>query len=462
MSLFSAMTVAVGGLEAQSDSIGNISDNIANAQTVGFKAIDTSFESLVTQSNSNVNDPGGVRATPVYQNAVQGTVNSTQTATNLAISGNGFFDVSLPVSTASGGVSFTGQDYYTRRGDFTLDTNGYMVNGAGYVLNGYTVDSAGNVNTSATTPIQISALLDNPVATSTITYAANLPASATTNTTFSNSTVQIYDQVGAKHNVTLAWSKGQPSEAPNTWYLALTPTDAVNSSGTALGTQYLKFVFNSSGTAAGTLSSITEVSGIPAANTPAAIAAADAAPTNPVFTIPPSTAPNYTASVSLGLDYPGAGTQTTAINFGQYGLASGLTQFDGTSLSVSSLQQNGIPQGSFQSLAVGSNGDVTLNYNNGASRTLYQIPLVQFNSPDNLNNVNGEAFQQTLASGTPQLNLPGNAAAGTIVGSSLEASTVDIATEFTTMIQAQRIYSANSKTITTVDSMLQDVIDIIR
>ena len=199
MSLFSALTVAVGGLAAQSDAIGNISDNLSNTSTIAFKTITTSFESLVTQSTAAQNDPGGVRATPSYENSLQGNLQQSQVTTSLAISGQGFFAV-RPAATVSadGTTTFSANTDYTRRGDFTLNKSGYLVNGAGFYLTGYSVDPTTNVvNTASVNPIQFSALLDNPVASSTASYAANLPSSqAISARTYSSpSTIQIYDWV---------------------------------------------------------------------------------------------------------------------------------------------------------------------------------------------------------------------------------------------------------------------------
>src|SRR5690349_1583912 len=131
-SLFGALTVAVGGLTAQSNAIGNISDNLANAQTTGFKAIGTTFLSLVTNSTAAVNDPGGVTTIPKYQNDVQGNLVQSGVATSLAITGQGFFPIESATIDAAGNTSFTGTSLFTRQGDFTLNKDGYLVNGPGY------------------------------------------------------------------------------------------------------------------------------------------------------------------------------------------------------------------------------------------------------------------------------------------------------------------------------------------
>ena len=452
MSLFSALTVAVGGLNAQSNSISNISDNIANASTVGFKRIDTRFQSLVTQSTASVNDPGGVRATPAYQNNIQGNLVQSQSPLDLAISGNGFFNVKQPIAQSNGSVEFTGQALYTRRGDFKLDKDGYMINGAGYVLEAHPVDPVTNiVDTSQVNPIQVSAAQDNPVATTLVRYSANLPASALTTDTFSPSDIQIYDALGSKHTTTFSWTK----LATNSWRLTVTPasglatagfTDSAGvavAGGASVASQSLDFTFQSTAPA-GTVATI-----------------ANSLLGN-FFTIGAPTTAGSPATVTFPVTYAGAGSQTVTLNFGSYQTASGVTQFDATNLSVSSIEQNGVGQGAFRDLSIDNNGFLSLNYDNGRSRTLYQIPLTTFNSPNNLERKDGGVFGSTTQSGTAKTYLPNQNGAGKIVSGSLEGSNVDIADEFTKMIQAQRVYSANAKTITTSDSMLQEVINIIR
>ncbi len=551
MSLYAAMQVAVGGLTAQSASIGNISDNLANSQTTGFKAIETRFESLVTQSNQFANDPGGVRATPYYTNSEQGNLVQSSNATALAISGQGFFPVRPAVVGADGTTTFGNTTYFTRSGDFNLDKSGFLVNGGGYYLTGYTVDLNGVVDTSSADPIRLSDLLDNPVGTSAVDYAANLPSSEDVNFVSSPSTIQVYDSLGGAHDMTFAWTKTATSE----WSLHVVVPDAISDGGTPpTYTDYdvtMPFSFNDT-TNAGTIDSIgaasaavastvaitngldftalatgvagnnidvtiaagsaanlytvtitngtttetyTDVTNLPAnalwTNLDAAIAALPStlvgATTNGTGNLAPSTltlpatynlaggaaAESYTvvdntaavenkAEVSFSLDFAGAGSQTVTVDFGTYDMSKGVTQFDDTTVSVTTFDQNGIPRGSFQSLSIDANGYVALNYDNGRTRTIAQIPVVQFFAQDKLQRVTGGAYEQTLASGSARYSSPGTNGAGTIVGNALEGSNVDIADEFTKLIQAQQVYSANAKTITTTNNMMQEAINIIR
>lgn len=436
-SLFSALTVAVGGLNAQSDAIGNISDDLSNAQTVGFKSIGTRFESLVTQSSSNINNPGGVRSAPQYQNDVQGNLVQSNTPTSLAITGQGFFAVETATNDSSGNTVFTGSSFFTRQGDFTLDKNGFFVNGSGYYLTGYNIDNAGNVNTSSTSPIQISALLNNPVPTSTATYNANLPSNATAPFTSADSTVQVFDSLGNTHNMTFTWTK----TSTNHWSLSVDVANGVSSLSDYTAT--IPFTFNSASNV-GTIGSITSGTGYTVVDN--------------------SAAAENKAQVSFNLTFPGTGTQALTVSFGDYNLANGLTQFSDTNgaVSVTSFEQNGLPKGSFSSLSIDSSGFVSINYSNGSAKKVAQIPIAQFFAQDQLQRVTGGAYAATLASGSARLSVPGASGAGTIVGGSLEASNVDIAAQFTTMIQAQQIYSANAKTITTINNMLNTIINTVQ
>jgi flagellar hook protein FlgE len=437
-SLFGALTVAVGGLTAQSDAIGNISDDLSNAQTTGFKAIGTTFQSLVTDSSATINDPGGVTAIPSYQNDVQGNLVQSGTATSLAITGAGFFPVETATIGGSGSTTFTGNDLYTRQGDFTLNSGGYLVNSSGYYLLGYSVNgTTGQVDTSSTKPIQLSALLDNPVPTTTANYAANLPSGVDVGFTSSPSTVQVFDALGDTHQMSLTWTK----TGTDTWNLNVDVAGGAANVSNSDYTATIPFTFNSTSNS-GTVETISNGTG---------------------YTVSTNAAGDP-ASISFTLNFDGASAQKVNLGFGDYDESNGVTQYADTSdqVSVSSFEQNGLPKGSFSSLAVNSSGLVSINYNNGTSAVIAQIPVVTFFAQDQLQRVTGGAYSSTLASGSPEFNAPGTNGSGTIVGGSLEASTVDIATEFTDMIQAQQIYSANAKTITTVDNMLNTIINVIQ
>jgi flagellar hook protein FlgE len=314
MSLFGAMSTAISGINAQSGAFSNISDNVANSETVGFKRVDTSFLDYLTNSTAEVNDSGSVSARPDYVNDVQGTVTQTQNALNLAITGQGFFAVSQQNGTASGLPTFSAQQFYTRTGDFSLDKNGYLANSAGNVLDGWAVDQTGAVQRSTLAPIQVAKSIFSPVATTQVTVAANLPATpASTSTT--SSQVAIYDALGNKHAVTLNWTQN----ATNDWTVAVDVPD--DTTAAARGTADVKFG-SASGNAVpdGTIGSIGGATG---SVTGSAYAAGSA------------------SSISFTTNL-GSGPQTVQINLGTYGQATGITQFAGTDYNLRSLTQNGV------------------------------------------------------------------------------------------------------------------------
>jgi flagellar hook protein FlgE len=218
MSILGAMFTAVSGLNAQSRSLGNISDNIANSQTVGYKKVDTRFSDIITISNRSLNLPGGVVASPYYANALQGNINQTQSTTNLAVSGQGFFVVSRPTDQTGTLTTFSALPYYTRAGDFEVNRDGFVVNGGGYYLNGWTVDQdTGVPDTGSLAPIQITQLTTPPTATSQIEVTGNLPATSVVNPDppLAPTNIKIYDALGNPHTVSLTWVK----RADNIWNL---------------------------------------------------------------------------------------------------------------------------------------------------------------------------------------------------------------------------------------------------
>jgi len=167
------------------------------------------------------------------------------------------------------------------------------------------------------------------------------------------------------------------------------------------------------------------------------------------------------ATLTFTTDF-GNGPQTVTLALGTYGDPTGLTQFAGTQLDLRSLTQDGVPPGSFSGISVRNNGDIVASYDNGQIRTIARVPLVTFNAPNALQRQNGQNFTTTVDSGTPVVKDVGSNGAGSIVTNAVEGSNVDIATEFSKLIVAQRAYSANTKIVTTADDLLQQTIDIKR
>src|ERR1700689_5462282 len=181
MGIFDALTTAVGGLQAQSFALQNISGNIANASTIGYKGIGTSFSDLIPEATSpNEQVAGGVIAASQQTITTLGTVSASTVATNMAINGNGFFDVMMESSTVDNQPVFNGVTDYTQRGDFQVNANGNLVNGAGYYLMGVTVDpTPGNPVGSVPQVLQFQNNFIPAQATSSVTYEANLPSTPT-------------------------------------------------------------------------------------------------------------------------------------------------------------------------------------------------------------------------------------------------------------------------------------------
>ena len=433
MSLFGALSTAVSGLNGQSAAFSNISDNIANSQTVGFKGTDTAFLDYVTDSSATTNDSGSVLAVPLYQNNVQGTISQTSNPLSFAINGAGFFPVSEAASTTSGNTgdttTFVNQTFYTRAGDFQLNKSGYLVNSAGDYLNGWSVDASGVADRNAIAPIQVTQTTDQPVATSKLNLSANLPTYDNTSTppVAVTSSVNVYDAQGASHAVTLSFTPGGNADE---WTLGV-----ADSAGNAIGTADVTFG------ADGTLASVTPNGGSP-------IVAAGGSADVPLTTLFPTV--------------PAGNFQSINLNLGTIGGTAGLTEYAATSYQLTGITQDGVPPGSFSSLTNQSNGDIVANFDNGQSRIVAQVPVVTFPAPDSLQRQNGSSYSATVAAGTPLAHDANTNGAGALEASSSEASNVDIGTEFTKLIVAQRAYSANAKLITTADDMLSTTIDMKR
>jgi flagellar hook protein FlgE len=176
------MNISVGGLQAQSFALQNVSGNIANASTTGYKRIGTAFEDLIPDASNPIKqNAGGVTALAQQTISTQGTVTTTSVATNMAINGDGFFSVQKATSQSDGAPVFSGTTYYTRRGDFQVNSNGNLVNAAGYYLMGVPVDSkTGNPTGNTPQVLQFQNNFIPAQATSAITYAANLPTKPNT------------------------------------------------------------------------------------------------------------------------------------------------------------------------------------------------------------------------------------------------------------------------------------------
>nr|WP_314073009.1 flagellar hook protein FlgE [uncultured Roseococcus sp.] len=433
MSVFGAMTTAISGLNAQARALGHISDNLANSQSTGFKRIDTNFVSLVTQSSQTLHAPGAVLARPDYTNSIQGTIEQSENPLSLAIGGQGFFSVALARGSSNGLPSFDERQFYTRAGDFRMNRDGYLVNGADYYLQGWPVDQNGTVDRTMLTPVRVSQQVFNPIATSNIEISANLPAidpPATPGDARSFSTqVEVYDQLGKRHALTLTFAQTPGSAGPppvpgpaNSWQMSITPPPAT-------GPLDIPITFGPNGT----IASFDGTAG--ATNTPVQLA--------------------------FDMDF-GLGNQSINLDLGRFGVSQGITQQAGSDFSLRTLHQNGVPPGAYSGLAIRENGDIAVNYDNGESRVIARVPLVAFSDPDKLQRLDGQAFMRTIESGEARVTDAATNGVGKLVVGAQEGSNVDIGSEFTKLIVAQRAYTANTRVVTTADEMLQDTINMKR
>jgi flagellar hook protein FlgE len=430
MSILGAMYAAVSGLNANSNALGIISDNIANANTVGYKDTSTDFLTLVTQSGiTSEYSPGGVQTKPIYNIAQQGAIQGSSSPTDLAIAGGGLFVVNSTPAGATG----NGTTSFTRAGNFTIDANGNVVNAAGLYLHGQTLTpaqsaaiAAGGAPTlagstvGALTTVNVNSISDTATPTANVTLAANLPADSASPQTM---TVPVYDTQGVEHDMTLTFT---PTATPNQWSVGGSFASAGTTTATvAAGDNIVQF--NPDGTIDAAASTF---------NTAGALSIA------------------WDPAVSGGTS-----PQALSFNIGANGTTNGLSQL-GSTFNVTKVTQDGVQFGNFSSVSVGTNGVVTARFTNGLTTAIAIVPLATFENPNGLTPESGDTYLESAESGTPLLQLAGTGAAGQIEASSLENSTVDIATEFSKLIIAQQSYSANSKVLTTANQMTQSLLQI--
>lgn len=404
MSVTSTLAVGISGMNANANAMSGVADNIANINTVGYKRAETAFSSLVAGQTDDGGRTGGVTTVTRSLVSKQGLIQASSGQTDLAIDGNGFF-------VTRTGASATDPFAYTRAGSFSPDASGFLRNSAGMYLQGWRLDSAGKMIGAATvanaTPIQINELSGTATPTSKISISANLDARATTGTIFTNS-ITYYDSLGGSRQIDMVFTK---NAAANSWQCDL--KDGV----ATLATGNVTFSPN------GTLATVTG-------------------------TINTTTTP-------ISIATPNAGTSPLSIDFGTIGQTNGMRQFADTTALLTSNADGGLLR-TITSVEVTKSGQVNVMFDDGTSRPFYQLPLATFSNPDGLEAISGNAYYASPDSGVASIGKPGTLGAGGIKSSSLEASNVDLAEEFSNMIRFQRAYSASSRIITTADEMLQE------
>jgi flagellar hook protein FlgE len=413
--MLTSFYTALSGISANSQEINVIGNNLANINTTAYKGSRTNFAELLSGlSYASDGNPiqmglGSISAgvTPLF---TQGSIQTTGNSTDVAMSGNGFFIVS------------TGTGYaYTRAGNFSLNGTGQLVNSDGYAVVGY-MGSGGVINANTPlTPITIQGSQSlPPKATANLSIAANLDSQAATGSSFST-TLQTFDSLGSGHTVTFTFTKAGPTDW--TWSASIPATDTGGTAADApvsIGSG--TFTFNSQG----------------------------------VLTDP-------TANATLSVSGLSNGAADMSMQFGILD-ANGNPRFTcnaGTS-ATSSVTQDGYAPSSLSNIAIDDNGVINGNFSNGQEIPLAQLAIANFNNPDGLLKFTGSTFVTGSSSGEPSIGVAKTGGRGTVNGSSLELSNVDIAGEFTNLIIAERGYQANSRVITTTDQLYQEAINLIR
>lgn len=529
MGIYGALATAVTGLSAQSFALENISGNIANSQTTGFKRMETGFIDLIPDASVGRQSPGAVIGYSRSTNDVRGDIITSATSTHVALNGSGFFAVAEKSGTTDGASVFGDANFFTRRGDFDLDREGYLVNGSGYYLKGVPVDgSTGNVAGSVPEMVQVSngliparstqrvdyglnlpavpavGLLDAPASTSTNTGAvaggdplsgfpdfvandtftldtgdgvetftegvdgttvqdlinwingnANLNATASIaggdllieaddvqtgltvggtgelpgvssqsvpeflEQTVEGGAITVYAPNGASANVQMRW--GKTEDSPDTWQIFyMSNSDPETWTEVPDG----EFAFNNDGTLAAVGgNAVTPGDGI---SLPIA-----------------------------GLTINGTLIGDVELDFGE----TGISQYDNANgrASISTLEQDGYPAGSFMSVAINDAGRVVATYSNGEQVELYQLVTATFNAENMLKRMDGGLYAATAESGEAIISTEGS-----MTGGALENSNTDISEEFTKLIVTQQAYAAGTRIVTTSDEMLQEALNMVR
>lgn len=395
----------LSGLNAASKSLDVIGNNVANANTVGFKQSRAEFADVYANAlnGSGTGSAGiGVKVADIQRQFTQGNITNTENPLDIAINGNGFFRLSN-----SGAIT------YSRNGQFQLDKAGYIVTSSGERLTGYVADSTGALQTGALTDIQINSADLAPQASTKVNDVFNLdsrsavlplasfnPADPTTYTQVVP--ISVYDSQGNPHTLQSYLIK----TAANTWDVRTT----VDGGTTAVGSSQL--TFDTNGLLTGT--------------------------TTQTVTLAPPTVP---AAQSITVDFASS------------------TQF-GSDYSLNSQVQDGYASGRLSSFSTAADGTIIGRYTNGQAKALAQVVLAKFANPNGLAALGNNQFAETSDAGVPVIGKAGTGGLGVMQSSATEDSNVDLTAELVNMITAQRYYQANAQTIKTQDQVLQTLVNL--
>jgi flagellar hook protein FlgE len=408
MSLYGVMRTGVSGMNAQSNKLSTVSDNIANVNTTGYKRASTEFSSLILKSGSGNYDSGAVETTVRYAISDAGNYQFTTSATDLAVQGNGFFVVRDP----------NGNNFLTRAGAFVPDSTGNLVNSAGFQLMGYNIANGATPTVAANgfgglQVINVNQMALQASPSTKATVDANLDPSAAIiagppgpGAYTSKTSVVTYDNIGNAVTVDVYAAK----TAANTWQIQLYDS----STGTALAGGLNTFTFDVTAAGKGKL--------------------AAASPTSLTVTIP--------GGSSFNMDLSAMTQVASSFDF--------KATVDGNAPSA------------VEKVNIDDKGVVTAVLKNGTELPSFQIALANVPSPDHLTPEVGNVYSPNLDSGNVQVGLAGQGGLGTIQSGALEDSNVDLADELTSMIEAQRGFTANSKSFQTGADLLDVVVNLKR
>ncbi|MBH9553542.1 flagellar hook protein FlgE [Inhella gelatinilytica] len=430
----------LSGLNVAAKSLDVIGNNVANASTVGYKASRAEFSNIyaATLSGAGTSNTGiGVVLSSVAQQFTQGNISTTENPMDLAINGQGFFQVTDGLNPR----------LYTRNGQFKLDRAGNIVNNDGLKLMGYPADGTGVIQPGIAQPLQLPTGGIDPAVTSSIKLQFNLDSRLAQTgagtgmilndpTTYNNATsLSVYDAKGQEIALTLYFQKGATAATGETeWHVYAT----------ANGTSLL---------AASDASAITPD--------------ADGNPDKPWTTLifpktgglPITPDPTADPAALLNMDIPPSTNSVGAAALDIAGISVNLLSIteNGSAFSVSEVLQDGYAPGQLSGILIENNGIVTARYSNGQTKPAGQIELANFRNVQGLQPLGGNVWASTFASGDPVLGVPSVGNFGGLQAGALEDSNTDLTVELVNMITAQRVYQANAQTIRTQDQVLQTI-----
>jgi flagellar hook protein FlgE len=434
MSISSSLNAGVSGLNANATRLATIADNISNSSTYGYRRAEADFNAMVIKGSSETSySAGGVRVTPMRLVDERGSLVTTSNATDISVDGRGFLPVTQieAVDSAEGTYPLS----LMTTGSFRRDDAGVLRTESGMVLMGWPADTDGTIpaysrdTQMGLVPVQVDSIQFAADPTTRMDLAVNLPATATAagaSGKVEEMSVIYYGNLSTSETLNISFTPTIPATgSSNTWTMRITDSA---SGGAEVGEYTL--VFDATQDTGGRLLSVTNVSG---------------GPYN-----------SATGEIALTL---GGGPVTLGI--GVPGQADGMTQLSNTFATVKNTK-NGTPVANMTGLEVDANGYLYGIFDEGFTKRLYQIPLVDVPNPNGLIALNNQSYQVSSDSGAFFLWDAGSGPTGSVVGFSREESATDVAAELTQLIQTQRAYSSNAKVIQTVDEMLQETTNIKR